>query len=908
MTRKIMAALVCILVALMTCAAALAATSAAAPELNRITFNRMPDGLVYTTSYTPDKHQLKITFDAAQTDWDAFEAWLKEQNDGDSAMIRPSVRFSAPAGATKCNKATVEGFASDLLLYEAAVNSEFYGNKIASDWFPVGSYAVDPDTGSASFMPAWIIADAKRAISAVWYDDNGNEVAFEKLYVVTEWSDPSQHVFTAAAPFAFPAQDRVSFTKLDGLEFSGTPTYDPRTGILSFVIDSEKTNWNKVLNAGYRAEDKSVWGIHNYYTIDHQPEKYASFGQSVLIDSETFSILFGDGIWGYEPEYMPLGLEFMEIGNYEADEGLFYPQISGMAEDMRGTIVAWFDENDNRKTDANGQVLPMNMFRMQVTFTDYNPIKVELNKVPAENIYPLIPDDEITCDKEDGLAVFTCTNVDNPVYETAVLVPLVEGKDTSGWYAYGDAVFETADLMLDAGARGVLPRRGLYIPVEMPEYDKVQDLTYSISWYDENGVLQMIEQLNIQVNHGSAQLWPVYFDGKPIPLKPFPAGTVTVSTLGGVPGVELTYDEATGVANYSIDQDVFSEGWDRYDLMKAKTNIKFNFTVDTQVAYYREYWTGNSVIYGKEIGDTFYPFANDGKLLLDKWQLPEQGEYTADNTGAFFSSQSIALPNGEVARVYHSISPMGVGEFAGDVDLFFWYANETDEMPIAANYIVYTYDPVNARVTETDVLASEDELDENNDDKNGKKKPLIIADGKALGYGQGKLKLVAERKPSSNNAHMYELTLKSDEDATVELKGKGTVYVPYPDGYDETNCQELEIMVAHYNADSSVINEVFSFANGNLEATKHGLRFEVTSLSPFSVSWKLKATSATPTPTPATPTPTPATPTPVPATPTPAPPAPPATGDNTPLALWALMIMVGLGGAALVLYRKYRIQ
>lgn len=63
-----------------------------------------------------------------------------------------------------------------------------------------------------------------------------------------------------------------------------------------------------------------------------------------------------------------------------------------------------------------------------------------------------------------------------------------------------------------------------------------------------------------------------------------------------------------------------------------------------------------------------------------------------------------------------------------------------------------------------------------------------------------------------------------------------TVIYPYPDGTDAS----YTFTVVHLKSDGTT--EVYSVANGNLENTTAGLKFSVSSFSPFGISWKVKST------------------------------------------------------------------
>lgn len=74
------------------------------------------------------------------------------------------------------------------------------------------------------------------------------------------------------------------------------------------------------------------------------------------------------------------------------------------------------------------------------------------------------------------------------------------------------------------------------------------------------------------------------------------------------------------------------------------------------------------------------------------------------------------------------------------------------------------------------------------------------------------------------------------------------LYYPYPEGTDK-NCT---FTIVHLKTDGTT--ETFTVTKGNLENTNVGLKFNVTSFSPFGIAWKIKSTpDTTPDPTPETP-------------------------------------------------------
>lgn len=80
----------------------------------------------------------------------------------------------------------------------------------------------------------------------------------------------------------------------------------------------------------------------------------------------------------------------------------------------------------------------------------------------------------------------------------------------------------------------------------------------------------------------------------------------------------------------------------------------------------------------------------------------------------------------------------------------------------------------------------------------------------------------------------YEIHLVNEEDEAVEVTGSAILYIPYPEGMDEQSAADYAVVVRHITNHGE---ERFTTADGSLTCTPYGFRMEVTSLSPFVVSW-----------------------------------------------------------------------
>lgn len=86
-----------------------------------------------------------------------------------------------------------------------------------------------------------------------------------------------------------------------------------------------------------------------------------------------------------------------------------------------------------------------------------------------------------------------------------------------------------------------------------------------------------------------------------------------------------------------------------------------------------------------------------------------------------------------------------------------------------------------------------------------------------------------------NQSIEYEIHLVNDEGEAVEVSGSAILYIPYPEGMDEQSAADYAVVVRHITDHGE---ELFTTADGSLTCTPYGFRMEVTSLSPFVVSWE----------------------------------------------------------------------
>ena len=138
-------------------------------------------------------------------------------------------------------------------------------------------------------------------------------------------------------------------------------------------------------------------------------------------------------------------------------------------------------------------------------------------------------------------------------------------------------------------------------------------------------------------------------------------------------------------------------------------------------------------------------------------------------------------------------------------------------------YIVKRLRPDAAPMTEP-TIASEADMSEA-----AQMRPVMVTTAKDSLYLRSEI-----TEEIKNRSIAYEIHLVNDEGAAVGLTGTAILYIPYPEGMDEQSAAEYEVVVRHITDDGE---EIYTTVDGSLTCTPYGFRMEVTSLSPFEVSW-----------------------------------------------------------------------
>ena len=195
--------------------------------------------------------------------------------------------------------------------------------------------------------------------------------------------------------------------------------------------------------------------------------------------------------------------------------------------------------------------------------------------------------------------------------------------------------------------------------------------------------------------------------------------------------------------------------------------------------------------------------------------------------------------------------------------VFYFYDDQGDRMGETGSYAIVTVSELGT-LTTTDVIPLEGQLPD------GTVVNPVLVSSSYTGW-----KLQTEYNiQSGNRAVQMDLTLlnQKGEETQLDPSKEQVFYLPYPEGVSYED--GMTYTLRHYLDD-----EYNRYEPLTVTATEHGLRFETNSLSTFVLLWDAPAGEA-------------------PAS------SVPKTGDNTPLALYAMLLTLSLAAIAALLRRK----
>ena len=585
-------------------------------------------------------------------------------------------------------------------------------------------------------------------------------------------------------------------------------------GLITVRVDMDESKWDKVMASSDLFPYVMLW-----HTLDRPSEAY-----------ETHAGFSGD-LTGLTLDYMITLMEetmmdwngdMTQAGNGEMLGEIIPAQsmlVSNRKEGFGESLICWMD--------ADTQEVYYEYYKIVYILSDDQPRYVPFRYVTEDMLAPTrsaqMPNGIQLKQIKDGDITFRITGTEEN-YEVPITLKApqgaasVEAKREGGdrvrtEFAGGEATF-----YFNFGGPGV----------------RTHEAQYTVNWYNAAGEVIEYGVLMCHAEPADYAPWPYYSREWSAP-----ASNRLVRQNGSEKiGVTLDYNAQKGVVHVGYDQNAAVTG----DLGSIYVGVK----APEGAAYYRQNESGGNNIMGEDeyAGRDQLAFTSEQELQ----PVPESGIVTLMDYEPL--CKYIAGP----LEVYVQME-VDAWPYSGGIYSIFWYeseeaAYEAPDEPMLIEYVARTTGSM-CTVNRVPVVETEAEITE-------PVKEVTCVGGK---HYQDGWRLVVRRYPhKGSKAFHYELTMENQYGAYQPLQGKMVFYMPYPNDY--YSHPEYTFSLQHFSSDYE------SYQLVDVQETDYGLRFEVSSLSPFVLSYEEE----------------------LPATPLP---QIPQTGDAAPLSFYWLMMALG---------------
>lgn len=563
----------------------------------------------------------------------------------------------------------------------------------------------------------------------------------------------------------------------------------------------------------------------------------------------------------------------IDIGFLDADHALFMPRAA-----TDTLLICWVNS-------ADPSYRYYEWVDMVISHTNDKGFPVPFRNVLAETFEPcdeMITTSHLTVsDMQDGCLQYTILSDEavneQPAYSLRLKAPAgaVTAKLSGTYY--------NSEVNVENGT-------ATFYDVEYLDPSCIREHHFSLAWYGRNGKLVDYGNFTLQAILSTDELCLA----KVPDFYPVPASRLSVTNGSASAGIEYTYDATTGILHATHDGKIYVSGdVDQFLITATPPEGATHYRLSSNMSIDSLYGSPDLFMEGVDFNINFN--------MTDV--------YSVDEPCHLWTNSLLYPMQAESSTVY--LQSVEASRYKGSAGAVYWYASKDDAENHPENFLRREY----ALLTADKFLVEEqtDMIEDEASITSPVKKILCI------GKHPWRLKVLHHPQKGQRSRH-YELQMVNETGAAQALTEPVVFYMPYPEDLDPS--KEYDYDLLHF--DSNYRQNV----NVSVTATPYGLRFEVSSLSPFVLSYD-EVIPETPTPAPtaeptATPTATPtaeptATPTAVPtaqptatpaATPTLAPTAAPTatpeptnvpkTGDESNLAMFGLMAILSLAGLALL--------
>ena len=632
-------------------------------------------------------------------------------------------------------------------------------------------------------------------------------------------------------------------------------------GAMHIVIDTYATDWDMVATA---ARVSNTLVIHpGIYAPGIDPKDPASVsaakGNIRYTDyyrwnnetlQETEQRIASELVKDVKPEWGDNGDRFVcsyqgwEIGRFDEGTGLFLPREISSQWDQ-GFAACWRMKDGSLRSER---------VRISVSYSDLQPVYVKRQKVAKSDVAAnaawgpkneSIPSDKISIEKADGRLVYRLT--DPAEVFTAVAVPSWANEA----YLISNGEETRQEINTISGKRSVI------LHYNASKQNCLYKKDWAIKWVklDENDeiVKSDVYALEAEFHVGNPELTVTYdrtemVEGNQNTIKgaePLPKDSLTWTVSNPLDGLDAAY--ADGMLYLSVDES------------KLPPNRKIDLSQTTLIAMVRTPDEADGCTVYRHKGDVIY--GNNGERIQKMGTLqlsPGQLFTVQELTRSYFQPYYYTLHNGK--RICYYAPQSAVGQYGGETLVFEWL--KQGKPTGTRQYVAIQSDGYELAVRRNQ------SLDEKV--KDTVQDPMVVP----FDAADKDMSIEAAFVPQVGDTVVrYDVVLYDDE--TGERADPGhpvLLYLPYPEGKSAEEMTDYEFVVHHPLKDGTY--EEYSTAKGNLTLTEYGLCMEVTSFSPYYLSWE----------------------------PVPDATALPDTGDRS--AIWLCMMMLAASAAGAIAIKK----
>ena len=678
---------------------------------------------------------------------------------------------------------------------------------------------------------------------------------------------------SALAEFDAVPASRIHYDAPDGLKADVTVS----DGLLRIAVDTEATNWEKLLATSYDADMNKIILPVRIAAPDGTTAVCTDFyyKKGKVPPQDVFDEIINDAANNNPAESSARW--FLEIAHYVSSSEMMQP--STLFTDYTYLILCRFlDDSGNTVCDQQLQVL--------VTFTSTGMFKADRKKVPAKDIRtglaqslnssspePLpgdvmivtVQDGSVLCELPDVGAV--SPSLYRPNMFTYVAVPqalLSSGKPAESWWCRNAHTGNTndIDIMGDAST-------GYYIELPIPfpqENGQVENQSYALSWGYADTTVDT-GALSIRIVTGDPQPWPAYVDG----WKTVPRAHMDLSKYDALQSsMDITYDRDTGILHFGVQEGTLPA-------IEDIENINWKPVVripEEGAAAYSCWRISTSELYGSQF-TAEWQAEMEAQLskTANRRVIPAGTEAVTLNGSSLFTAYHPSSDGVESAEAQETLAQQTVflpadmtGENAGAAQVIYWYASETDADPFLIEYMIDTREEfVLTQESKAQVTLGESVTI-----------PVFLIDA---AHEKTDCYLIINTYPQADGHYIYyELQLVNRDDDGTETPvtlDPGLTYrlfIPYPEGYGK-NSEDVTFIIRHLNSRHEVAEIFDEEGHGGIERTEDGLIITIKSLSPFELVWYTPEAAANPS-------------------------ALPETGDPSRILLWLALACVSVAALA----------